>query len=138
VRGLTPEEKEERRLKQLEERESRRELFKDQYGDLDGPMVKAFPGWKCEYVFQPGGGQTRAVYNNPEGKQFTLLKDIEAWLGGKMQSGEDISGVVLQGQADREAMMLTTMDEKLGARGSRDEWRLFLFCSFRFFFCNDT
>jgi hypothetical protein len=96
--------------------------------------VKAFPGWKCEYVFQPGGGQTRAVYNNPEGKQFTLLKDIEAWLGGKMQSGEDISGVVLQGQADREAMMLTTMDEKLGARGSRDEWRLFLFCSFRFCF----
>jgi len=74
-----------------ERREAAIQEFRRKCGKLDTAIVQAFPGWMTRFDWNPGSGQTHVTYRDDEGKEWNLLKDIEAMFGGKLLAGEDVS-----------------------------------------------
>jgi len=69
------------------------ERFRAEYGKLDGSTITCFPGWRGESKQLENCGQITARYYDPEGRQFALLKDIEAYFGMLMERGEQIPDI---------------------------------------------
>lgn len=81
------------------------ECFRSVYGKLDSPTVVRLPGWRKDLKTFENCGQVVASYYAPDGKVFKFLKDIEAYFGACMMSGEDIPDIFL-------ARSLALRDEK--------------------------
>jgi hypothetical protein len=64
--------------------ESREEMItvsRNNFGELTGEIVFAFPGWRCRWDFLRVSGQAPKTFMNPEGREFKLLKDVECMFG---------------------------------------------------------
>lgn len=85
-----------------EKREKAIEHFRAAFGPLDGPTVHAIPGWKTRWDFLANCNQTHVVYIEPSGKEWRLLKDLEACMGTKMENGEDLSDLMNAAIAHRD------------------------------------
>lgn len=70
------------------------QIFRANCSPLDGRAVENFPGWRCENNYIATCAQTHAIYFDPGGKPWRLLKDIEAMLGNKMRTGEDVTAIM--------------------------------------------
>jgi len=77
-----------------ERRDKAIERFRSAFGPLDGPTVHAIPGWKTRWDYSVNCNQTHVVYTEPSGKEWRLLKDLEACMGAKMENGEDLSDLM--------------------------------------------
>lgn len=90
-------EKEAQKLREKEERaqfrESRIQRFQDKYGPLNGATICCIPGWRGESKFLEVSGQISTRYYDPEGVAWSLVKDIEAMFGERMERGETIPDV---------------------------------------------
>eukprot|EP00811_Abedinium_folium_P000497 NODE_10455_length_1350_cov_9.210957.p1 GENE.NODE_10455_length_1350_cov_9.210957~~NODE_10455_length_1350_cov_9.210957.p1 ORF type:complete len:323 (-),score=74.16 NODE_10455_length_1350_cov_9.210957:236-1204(-) len=78
-----------------EEAAQRRAALRDEgkeereyYGPLDGPTVKAFPGWKTDYEFKQSCMQTHVTYTDLHGTRWKLLKDLEHHFGQMIIDGK--------------------------------------------------
>jgi len=61
--------------------------FREEHGNLAGPIVFQFPGWITRWDFLPDCEQVRVTYKDTDGKEWMLLKDIECDLWHKIQTG---------------------------------------------------
>lgn len=108
VKQKKDEEKEQRRIEReargissKETREQHIATFVSKHGNLSGPMVQAFPGWATKWDFQPNCGQVMVTYRDTDGKDWKLLKDLEANFGIRISQGfeEQIKELVEAGKA---------------------------------------
>merc|ERR1719253_2199353 len=62
-------------------RENAINVFQDTFGALDGATVHAFDGWVTQWEYLPSCAQTHVVYTDDKGRQWRILKDLEAHFG---------------------------------------------------------
>ncbi|CAJ1349248.1 unnamed protein product [Effrenium voratum] len=72
-----------------EKRDQMIQLFRDRHGPLSGAMITSLPGWRGEAKYLPNSGQLCASYYDPSGRCFKLVKDIEAFFGFLIDSGQE-------------------------------------------------
>jgi len=80
----------EREARGQAEGEKRKEMIaksRERFGELNGPLVLAFPGWKCRWDFLPDSGQTPKTFIAPDGREWKLLKDLECMFGTRLTQG---------------------------------------------------
>mmetsp|Transcript_39771 Transcript_39771/g.84901 ORF Transcript_39771/g.84901 Transcript_39771/m.84901 type:complete len:380 (+) Transcript_39771:84-1223(+) len=105
--------------------------FQAAHGKLDGATVVALPGWKGESKRLENCGQIVATYYAPDGKEFKLIKDIEAFFGSKMVKGEAVPDIEAARQnlaTDENGRVMnvaraTVINEPEGAEESRPKRR---------------
>jgi len=85
-------------------------LSRERFGELTGPLVLAFPGWKCRWDWLPAAQQTPKTFSSPDGREWKLLKDIECMFGTKLQRGgkeaEEVEDMVNAGTANTAAQAM--------------------------------
>lgn len=86
-----------------EQRESAIRAFHEKYGKLSGAVVQALPGWCVRWDYLPSCNQTHVTYTDSSGKDWKLLKDIEAALGTRVLKGEDLSELIETGHLGADA-----------------------------------
>eukprot|EP00928_Gymnodinium_smaydae_P099580 TRINITY_DN9543_c1_g1_i1.p1 TRINITY_DN9543_c1_g1~~TRINITY_DN9543_c1_g1_i1.p1 ORF type:complete len:660 (-),score=90.47 TRINITY_DN9543_c1_g1_i1:116-1987(-) len=69
-------------------REEAIERFRSTFGELSGPIVYKFPGWKTRWDYQSGCSQVRVMYTDPEDNNWCLLKDLEAAFQCRIERGD--------------------------------------------------
>mmetsp|Transcript_108505 Transcript_108505/g.203707 ORF Transcript_108505/g.203707 Transcript_108505/m.203707 type:complete len:421 (+) Transcript_108505:42-1304(+) len=97
-----------------EKREEAIALSRERFGELTGPIVLGFPGWKCRWDFLPDSEQTPKTFLAPDGREWKLLKDLECMLGSKLEGGstaeiEEITAMVEAGKKNTDAHDLFSM-----------------------------
>jgi len=62
--------------------------FEANYGKLAGPIVFQFPGWTTRWDYLPDCNQTAVTYTDTEGREWKILKELEAYFQHKMDTGD--------------------------------------------------
>jgi len=90
-----------------ERREAMIALFQKNFGEIDGPTVFAFPGWKCRWDFLPESKQCPKTFIAPDGVEFKLVKDVMAKYGAVIEKEgnvpADIAKMVRAGKTNTKA-----------------------------------
>jgi len=92
-KAATAVEQEKRKKLAVEKREMAIAHFRDAHGQLTGAIVCCFPGWRGVSKYLEVSGQQVAMYYDPEGRKFSLLKDIEQMFGTRMLEGQPIPDI---------------------------------------------
>lgn len=103
-----------------EQRELAISAFHEKYDKLTGPIVQAFPGWSCRWHFLVSCNQTHVTYTDSTGKDWVLLKDIEAFLGTRVLNGEDLSAFIEAGRAGQDSALFGEGAKRAKADGGTE------------------
>ena len=71
----------------MEKRDDAFQRFSETFGDLEGPVVSSFYGWKTRWRYLPKSGQTSILYIEPNGQEWKILRDLQAGLQSRIDSG---------------------------------------------------
>lgn len=78
-------------------------LSREHFGELTGPIVFGFPGWRCRWDFSPESHQTPKIFTDTDGNEWKLLKDLECKYGSMIESAggrvpEDLAKMIQAGK----------------------------------------
>jgi len=89
------------------EREAMVAVSRARFGELTGPIVLGFPGWRCRWDYLPDSGQVAKTFLAADGREWKILKDLESFLGVRITGGgqraEDLIALVEAGLVNYEA-----------------------------------
>lgn len=59
------------------------------WGEISGPIVFGFPGWKCRFDYLPESQQCPKTLIAPDGREWKILKDLECYFGTRIAKGSE-------------------------------------------------